>query len=334
MRRHAIILGLAPVLLAATALLAGSQAASAAATSDSYGPARITGIPMAPPPKTAATQKVVLVGTVSIKTKKGRTSYVYSTMTASRSAHVNLIDNEVRCFGAGSSAVVMGENVQPRGAANRTRITIITRFLVAATKTGTLTCRQYLRTASTNPRKDAPSSAVTVQAAIRFARSAVIEDTQGRSMQTSLRAGTSIRVAKTVRTPIVDRRLPASAKRVAVIADMEFHYSKTAGKYNYSKARFTLFANTSGGRNCAKAPVARTTETVQLGVNHAAVPLYTKVPIRPGCTHLTAYVKADYVGGNVGTIGGAAPKLGDRTGRTGVKPYHTSAMTHIFVVPN
>lgn len=322
------------MLLAATVLLVGSRAASATTMSDSYRPTRITGVPMAPPAKTAATQKVVRVGSISINTTKGQTSYVYSTMTASKSLHANLIDNEVRCAGAGIGKVAMGENVQPTGAANRTTITIITRFLISASKTGALWCNQYLRTASTASPKVARSSAETIQATIKFARAAVREDTSGRALQTSLAAGTSVRVAKTVRTPVLDRRLTASAKQAAVIADLEFHYSKTAGKYKYSTARFTLFATTSGGSNCAKAPAAQTTETVPLGVNHAAVPLYTKVPIRPGCTHLTAYVKADYAGGNVGTIGGAAAKLGDQTGRTGVKPYHTSTMTHLFVVPS
>ncbi|MBE8520695.1 hypothetical protein ILP97_24955 [Amycolatopsis sp. H6(2020)] len=89
---------------------------------------------------------------------------------------------------------------------------------------------------------------------------------------------------------------------------------------HYSTARFTLTATTSDDPACASAPVAQTEETVVRGVNHAAVTLYTKVPVNPGCTQVSAKVTTIYVAGNPGTAGGAAPGLPDETGEIGTTP--------------
>src|SRR5665647_501893 len=84
-----------------------------AATSTTFGPVTITGVPAAPPVGTAATQTVVPLATIAASVTVGVTTYVYSTLRAYAADQVNLIDNEIRCSGAGASNVVMGENVMP-----------------------------------------------------------------------------------------------------------------------------------------------------------------------------------------------------------------------------
>lgn len=320
--------------VAATALggaIAGSGTASAA-TSQDFGPTVVTGVPAAPPVGTPATQLVVPMATVSTPITAGKTAYVYSELRAYDADQVNLIDNEVRCSGAGASNVVMGENVLPAtGDAAHRDITVVTRFLVSATSSGTLSCTLYLRTAST-------SSSVaqeTVSGTLRFASTDVGQDTSGLAVQQSLPAG-NLAVTGATTAPVVDRTLPAGYSQVAVIADVEYH--RCAGTdpctVNSSTAQFTLTATTSGGSSCATAPPATTTEAVPRGVNHAAIPLYTIVTLAPGCTHVHAQVTTTHVSGDTGAVGGAAAGLTDATGQSGSTPNHTSAMTHLFVVPS
>lgn len=310
---------------------AGSLPAQAA-TSTTFGPVTITGIPAAPPVGTPATQKVVPLATIEASVTVGVTTYVYSTLRAYAADQVNLIDNEIRCSGAGASNVVMGENVLPPGGDPAHQdITIVNRFLVSATSTGTLTCTLYLRTASTS----IYVAQETVSGELRFASTSVGEDINGAALQTSLGSG-DIPVPSTTYTPILDRTLPSGYTTLAVIADMEYH--RCASGYtcpsNTSTARFTLFVNTDGGPACDSAPIAQTSESVARGVNHAAVPLYTTVTLKPGCTHVYAYVRTEHVSDDVGSIGGAASGLTDSTGQSGDTPNHTSAMTHIFAVPS
>lgn len=322
----------AAVTVAALGIVTIDTTSAIAATSQDFGPVVITGVPAAPPVGTPATQKVVPLATIETPMTSGATAYVYSELRAYDADQVNLIDNEVRCAGAGASNVVMGENVLPAtGDPAHRDITIVTRFLVSATTSGTLTCTLYLRTASTS----AFVAKETVSGNLRFASTSVGEDANGLAMQKSLPVG-DLPVSSSTTTPILDRTLPAGYTKVAVIADVEYH--RCAGTQactnTYSAARFTLTATTSGGTGCASAPAAQTEETVARGVNHAAIPLYTTVVLKPGCTRVQAKVTTTRTAGDVGSVGGAAPGLTDETGQSGDTPNHTSVMTHIFAVPS
>jgi hypothetical protein len=320
------------VTVAALGTVAVDTTPAIAATSKTFGPMVVAGIPAAPPVGTPATQKVVPLATIDTPMTAGATAYVYSALRAYDADQVNLVDNEVRCAGAGKADVVMGENVLPAtGSPAHRDITIVTRFLVSATTSGTLTCTLYLRTAST-------SSFVareTVSGTLRFALTSTGEDVNGAAMQSSLPPG-NIPVSDSVTTPVLDRTLPPGYTKVAVIADVEYH--RCAGTEpctaTYSAARFALTATSSGGPDCASAPVAQTEETVPRGVNHAAVPLYTTVVLKPGCTRVRAEVTTTRTAGDVGSVGGAAAGLTDSTGQAGDTPNHTSVMTHVFAVPS
>jgi hypothetical protein len=329
MKKPAIVVALAVSLLG---IGVSDTSAAPATLYDSFGPTVITGVPAAPPPNTPATQLVVPLATIDTPLTAGTTAYVYSELRAYDAAHANLIDNEVRCSGAGMSNVVMGENVLPSsGAPVHKDIKLVTRFLVSATADGTLTCTLYLRTASTA----LAVSRETVSGHLRFASTSVGEDVDGYAMQKSVPAG-NFAVPSSLVTPVLDRTVPARYSKVAVIADVEYHRcadgpSCTA---NYSRARFRLTVTTSGGTNCPSAPVAQIEESVPRGVNHAAIPLYTTVQLPTGCDTFHAKVTTSYVAGDVGTLGGAAAGLTDETGQTGSSPNHTSVMTHVFAVPS
>lgn len=331
MRRQLTALALLPLFVAA-GLVCGVAPAAAAVIA----PVVITGVPMIPqnpPPGWKSIQKVVPLTTISTPMVAGATAYLYSELIAYDSAHANLIDNEVRCSGAGTADVVLGENVLPSGDASRTRIKIINRFLVQAAGSGTLTCTIFLRTTSTaaEPTPGA-TSRETVEGSIRFASTAVREDASGAPMQVSMPPG-NVAVADRAYTPGIVRTLPPGNTKVAVIADVEYHrcYDGRNCPNTYSTALFRLFVNTGPGAGCPSAPVAQYSETVPRGVNHAAIPLYTTVVLSPGCDQLTGYVRVDRLGGDVGSIGGAAAGLTDGTGTTTT---HTSAMTHLFAVPS
>jgi hypothetical protein len=329
MKKPAIVVALAVSLLG----IGVSDTSAAPATPyDSFGPTVITGVPAAPPPNTPATQKVVPLATIDTPLTAGTTAYVYSELRAYDAAHANLIDNEVRCSGAGMSNVVMGENVLPSsGTPVHKDITLVTRFLVSATADGTLTCTLYLRTSSTA----LAVSRETVSGHLRFASTSVGEDVNGHAMQKSVPAG-NFAVPSSLVTPVLDRTVPARYSKVAVIADVEYHRCANGPSCtaNYSKARFRLTVTTSGGASCPSAPVAQIEESVPRGVNHAAVPLYTTVQLPAGCDTFHAKVTTSYLAGDVGTLGGAAAGLTDETGQSGSSPHHTSVMTHIFAVPS
>lgn len=310
----------------------GIAAPAQAAPAATFGPTVVSGIPASSRP---VTQKVVPLRTITANLVAGQTAYVYSSMRAYDATDVTLIDNEIRCSGAGSDNVVMGENIDPSFSANipRTNITIVNRFLVSATSTGILSCTIALRSASLS----ATTSSVTVSGEIRFAATTVGEDASGSAMQTSLPPGLTPLVS-TVRTPVLDRILPAGSSSVAVIADVEFQSCSPGScpdSTDASQARFTLFVNQmNGDAVCASATPAQTDVLVTKQTHHQAVPLYTSVPLQPGCTRLYAYVKAEYLIGPAGSIQGEATGLGDVTGPGGVDPQHDSVMTHIFAVPS
>jgi len=324
----------AAVLAAATVVAGGTAVEAQAATSAksaTFGPAVITDVPKAPDATKGEkpTQKVVPLATIDTSLETGKSAYVYSTVDAYDADDVNLIDNEVRCSGAGRSDVVMGENVMPRTSASPLRkITVVTRFLVTATTSGKLTCTQYLRTASTSPNV----SRETVKSTLKFASEDVIGDVNGAALQRSLPPG-STPVTTSVTSPVLSGKIPANLKELAVIADVEYHRCTKPSDCT-SKARFALTVTTSGGADCPTAPVAQIERTLQRGVNHAAVPLYTIVPLKSGCTDFQARVTTTHLAGSPGTLGGAATGLTDETGVNGSEPNHTSAMTHIFAVPS
>jgi hypothetical protein len=301
-----------------------------AATSVTFGPVRITAVPAA----SQKMHKVDLHGRIEVAMTEGQTAYVYSTLRAYDSAHVNMVDSEVRCSGAGKGDVVLGENIDPATNANPGRgdITIVNRFLVSATSSGTLTCAIYTRTTSLAE----ATSSVTVSGTLRFAATQVAEDASGLAMQISLPNGNTI-VDDTVITPVLDRTIGPGHTKVAVIADVQYmscwptacgHSSET------SSARFTLIAHqTKGTAICASAPPAQTSVTVSRQTHHKVVPLYTSVTLAPGCDRIHAYVQAEHVLGKTGAIQGQANGLTDVTGGT-PSGTHNSVMTHMFAVPS
>lgn len=315
------------------AALVGITTPAGAATSTTFGPVAITNVPSLD----LKIHKVQAMGRIEASVTAGQTAYVYSTLRAYNSAHVNLVDNEVRCSGAGGSNVVLGENIDPAAGANPGRgdITIVNRFLVSATTTGTLSCTLYLRTHSLAR----ATSSLTVSGTLRFASLQVAEDANGSAMQTSLPNGNIVVGSADVYTPVLDRTIGPGHSQVAVIADVEYmsclpavceHSSTT------SSARFTLYAHQmNGAAFCASAPVAQTSVTVNRQTHHKVVPLYTIIPLVPGCDRIYAYVRAEYVGGPTGAIQGQADNLSDETGSAGPGvPQHNSAMTHLFAVPS
>lgn len=309
------------------AALVGVATPATAATSITFGPQLITGIPAA----SLKMHKVQALGQIEAPVTAGQTAYVYSTLRANNSAHVNMVDNEIRCSGAGTADFVLGENIDPAANPNPGRgdITIVNRFLVSATSTGTLTCTIYLRTTSLFE----ATSSLTVSGTLRFASLQV-----GEELQTSLPNGNTV-VGGTVYTPILDRTLGSGHSQVAVIADVQYmscfpvacqHSSTTSG------ARFTLFANQMNGDTvCASATPAQTSVSVSRQTHHKVVPLYTTITLAPGCDRIYAYVRAEYVSGPTGAIQGQANGLTDGTGSSGTGlPEHNSAMTHVFAVPS
>ncbi|QRP46249.1 hypothetical protein [Amycolatopsis sp. FDAARGOS 1241] len=320
-------LGLRSMVMAGLVLAAvmAAPGPAQAATSQDFGPRIVTGIP------NSATQLVIPMATIESKQlPAGANAYVYSELKAQDADGVNLIDNEIRCSGAGGSDVVLGENVlPPTGDPAHQKITIVNRFLVTAKQAGTITCTLYLRTSSTGDHV----AKETVSGTVRFTPDPVPGDVTGAAIQKSLPSGNTT-LSSTVVAPVIDRDIPLGFSFVDVIADTEFHWCASTtvcakSPDNYSKARFALTATTSGGATCASAPVVQTDETVQQGVNHAAIPLYTRVAVKPGCTHLHAQVTGTYLAGNVGLVGGGV----DLTDSTGSADTHPAAMTHMFAVP-
>ena len=325
--RKRLVSSLATVGVVLAAVFVGSTESAQAVTSKDFGPLVVSGIPVN---QTPAMQLVVPLATiVSPQLAAGSNAYVYSELNASAADQVNLVDNEIRCTGAGASNVVMGENILPStGDPAHQNIKLVTRFLVTATSAGTISCTLYLRTSSTS----AHVAKETVQGNVRFASYTIPGDVNGAAIQKSLPAGNTV-LSSTVVAPVLDRDIPAGYSKVDVVADMEFHWCSTNCTQQFAKARFALSVTTSGGTNCASAPVAQSDEYVARGVNHAAIPLYTTVVVNPGCTHLHAQVTSTYLSGNVGLVGGAATGLTDNTGHTGDLPNHTSVMSHMFALP-
>jgi hypothetical protein len=319
--------------------LVGMSAPAGAVTATSFGPTVIANVPPAPQPDDPnPIQKVQTLDHIETPVTAGQTAYVYSTLHAYDSAHVNLVDSEVRCSGAGTSNVVLGENIDPAGAAQpgRDDITIVNRFLVPATSTGTLTCTISVRTVSLTPN----TSSFTVDGTLRFADDQVAEDAGGQPMQTSLPPGNTV-VGTKVYTPVLDRIIGAGHTKVAVIADVEFmscYPSAQCAKEHSSissGARFTLFANQMNGDTvCAQAPAAQTSLSVSKQTHHKAVPLYTTITLAPGCDRIYAYVRTEYVSGPTGAIQGRADGLSDETGGPQSPNRHDSVMTHMFAVPS
>jgi len=330
------------VVVAFVATFAGSLILVApAAEAVTFAPRVITGIPAAPQEGETVYQKVVRLETVTAQVTAGKTAYLYAKLDAYDSAHVNLVDNEVICSGAGSGSAVMGENIDPpTGREDRQSISIITRLLVQATSSGTMTCSVYLRTISLTRNV----SSMTVGGELKFAGTDIKEDASGEPIQVAQPAGwpTTLEAGNPLYISTLDRTLPADYSQVAVIADTEFQSCwpddadrdgyADCGSSDTSTARFTLYVRLmNGGTVCASAPVARTDVTVTKQTHHKAVPLYTKVSRVPGCDRLYAYVKAEYLSGHTGGIQGTTPPLTDETPPD---PTHTSWMTHAFAVPS
>lgn len=315
--------------LLALLLTAGFGPVAHAAGETSFGPLRITGIPA------AGGLKIQQLGaSVTVAMEAGQTAYVYSSLNAYSAAQVTLVDNEVRCSGSGRGDVVLGENIDPAGSANTDRvdITIVNRFLVSATSSGTLTCEIFYRGHSMSNL----TSALTVAGGLKIAAMPVGEDASGVAIQTSLPVMDPITVSTYVYTLEIDRTLAASHTKVDVIADVQFMSCWPKGQASCghsstrSDVRFTLYVNQMNGDTvCTSAPRAQSSVSVLKQTHHKVVPLYTSLNLAPGCRRLVAYVKAEYLGGPTGAIQGAASPLPDEDG-TGT---HTSVMSHIFALP-
>ncbi|WP_163505121.1 hypothetical protein [Fodinicola acaciae] len=322
---------LAVAAMIAAASLTGFSAPAAAASGD-FGPVSITGVP----PASQKMQKIQQLGVITANLPAGKIAYVYSSLTASQSADVNLVDNEIRCSGAGEKNVVLGENLDPASSAQpgRATITIVNRFLLKATSSGTLTCRLSVRTSSLSNN----TSSFTVSGTLRFASLDVAPDAAGAPLQVSLPVG-NIVVDKTVNTLLVDRTMGSGHSKVAVIADVQYmscYPTACPSSGSISTARFTLIAKQMNGNTvCASAPPATTEVAVSRQTHHKTVPLYTTITLAPGCDRLYAYVQAVYVSDYVGAIQGEADGLTDVTGSPGPGvPVHNSTMTHLFAVPS
>lgn len=335
--RHRLLAAVAFVATFAGSLILVAPAAQAVTIT----PRVITAIPASPKPGETVYQKVVKLETVTAQVTAGKTAYLYSKLNAYDSAHVNLVDNEVICSGAGSGSAVMGENIDPpTGRADRQSISIITRLLVEATSSGTMTCGIYLRTASLTYNV----SSMTVSGELKFAETDIKEDASGRPIQVAQPAGwpTTLEAGKPLYISTLDRTLPTDYTEVAVIADTEFQScwpddadgdgNADCGSSDTSVARFTLYVRLMNGNTvCASAPIARTDATVTKQTHHKAIPLYTTLTRVPGCDRLYAYVKAEYLSGHTGGIQGTATNLTDETPPD---PKHSSWMTHAFAVPS
>lgn len=321
-------------VIAATAFAGISAPAGAA---DFFLPRLVGNVP----PASANMQKVQKLHEITAQLEAGKTAYVYSELRAYQSQHVNMVDNEVRCSGAGKGDVVLGENIDPVGSAQpgRDDITIVNRFLVTATSAGELKCEIFVRTKSLTNN----TSAFLVRGSLRFASLDVPEGGDGLAMQTHLPYG-HIVVDKPVETLNLHRSLGAGHghSKVAVIADVQYmscYPAACAHSSTASKARFTLVAKQMMGNfECASAPPAVVEVSVSRQTHHKAVPLYTIIDLKPNqfCNTVSAYVKAEYISPTpTGAIQGEAKNLTDETGSSGTGlPEHDSAMTHIFAVPS
>jgi hypothetical protein len=317
---------------------------ASAATSVTFGPRVITGIPAQPGPEEPLMHRVVKLDTIFVELAAGKTAYVYSKLRAYESAHINLVDSEVICHGAGSSAVVLGENIDPwnGGAADRRDITIVNRFLVSTTSAGALTCDIYVRSNSLGPNV----SSLTVSGELRFASFDVKEDVNGAAIQVyepSPPSVTPVDPGEAERPSLIDRTLPAGYSSVAVAADTEFmscvyrspsRPEECPRSSDVSNARFTLFVQSMNGDTiCASAVKTQVDVKVTRQTHHKVVSMYATVPVPPGCNRLYAYVKVEHLGEYVGGIQGMAKGLHnndlDPDG-----PKHDAAMTHAFAVPS
>jgi hypothetical protein len=319
--------------------------AADAAESDLFGPQVITGIPAQPAPGAPLVHKVVKLKTISAPMTAGKTAYVYSKLRAQNSAHVNLVDSEIICSGAGSMFSPRTTALDPaNGAVARRDITIVNRFLVSATSTGTLTCSIYLR--SNSLALGIPSSSMTVSGELRFASYDVKEDASGAAIEVHepwTPTGTPINSGDPVYLSEIDRVLPAGYSSVAVAADTEFmsciyrranNTSECPDTWDISYVRFTLFVHSMNGNTiCASAPSTQVDLKVTRQTHHKVAPLYATVAMPPNCNRLFAYVKAEYMGNYVGGMQGVSVGLYDGD-LASSGPQHDSAMTHAFAVPS
>ena len=335
------VLAFAVALIGSLILVSPS---ASAATSVVFGPRLITGIPAQPGEGEPLMHRVVKLDTIFVELAAGKTAYVYSKLRAYESAHINLVDSEIICHGAGSSAVVLGENIDPwiGGAADRRDITIVNRFLVSATSTGTLTCDIYVRSNSLGPNV----SSLTVSGELRFASFDVNEDVNGAAIQVyepSPPSVTPVDPGESLRPSLIDRTLPAGSTSVAVAADTEFmscvyrdenRPEECPHSSDVSYARFTLFVQAmNGAAICASAVKTQVDVKVTRQTHHKVVSMYATVPVPPGCNRLYAYVKVEYLGNFVGGVQGMARGLHDNDLDPG-GPSHDAAMTHAFAVPS
>jgi hypothetical protein len=116
-------------------------------------------------------------------------------------------------------------------------------------------------------------------------------------------------VPTSLTTPVLDRDLLPGYAELAVIADVEYHrcgVSSCPNNSSTTRAALTATLGRNGLRKRARSPKGGNGAP---GVNYAAIPLYTIVTVRPGCTHIHTEVTTTHVSGDVGAVKGAATTL-------------------------
>ncbi|PZF83913.1 hypothetical protein [Jiangella anatolica] len=288
-------------------------------------------------------QNVTPVGTISLTMTASQTAYVVAKMRVNNATIRSLFDNEVVCSGPGgwTENMVIGQNVYDRtsGSPNQD-VTLYTRFLVHPGVAGTVTCTANVRG---NSLSNDDATYDLVSGYLQFADTSVVNDALGEPVQSGVSAGVYGMNAthREVRLPALDYfTMPAGVTNLNVVADsvlMICYPSTSCDKYGSSQVKFTLFINQwrSDGTLCKTDSSVQITHDVPYWVHHKYVPLNKPdfaVSDAPGCIpRFNAYVKAEWLGGQLAGIQGTATDLVDSRGSSGT---HDSHMSHAFVLPS
>lgn len=297
------------------------------------------------PPKTGIDHNVVALGTVRLAMTANQTGYVVSALRANAATVRTMVDNEVRCtWPGGGKNLVMGQNVYAGTGENPQweDIWIVTKFLLHPGVATTATCTTYARVASLYKQ---PSSVQIAGGSLRFADTSVANAADGKPLQYEIPYGDlpvdSAPAHRTLRQPALPiTTAPAGLHELSVFGDVDYQVCRrdvACNKTGSSTAKFTLIINQwndDGTKPCHTDTSTSVTKTVPYAVHHAVVPLYTphfKVSTAAGCAPVfNAYVRVDWLSGEVGAVQGTAVGLPDSRGSAAT---HRSAMSHLYIVP-
>jgi hypothetical protein len=328
------------VVLACVTASTVSTAASAAASSVTFKPQRISG---PPPPKSGIDHNVVALGRARLAMAAHQTTYVVSSLRANAATVRTMVDNEVRCtWPGGGKNVVMGQNVYAGTGQNPQweDVWIVTKFLVHPRSATTVTCTTYARVASLYKQR---SSVRIAGGSLRFANKSVRNAANGKPLGYEIPYGdlpvdSSHRHMRQPALPITP--VPTGLRELNIFGDVDYQVCQRGSKCNKngsSTARFTLIVNqwnAAGKKICQTSASTSTTKTVPYWVHHVVVSLYKPhfaVSKARGCAPVfNAYVRVDWLRGEKGAVQGTAVGLPDRRGSTST---HRSAMSHLYIVP-